>query len=110
MKFETTKETLEFLVSHSDPEGPTITKLKKLLDQVNRNVFLGPKSRRYINGLVEKLDNIECASLSGDGKCKKIPGKTACNHKDRYSLCEWYSVEKDGIRGNPLDGLNKIGG
>ncbi len=102
------EEALEFLIANSRPGGSTIKKLLKIQDQVRRNVFLGPKTHRYINDLVAKLDNIECQGLTRNGGCKFILERKRCSHKDRYSACERYQAVKAKIKGGPLG--NGLGG
>ena len=108
MAIETDKleTTLAFLISKADPEGLNYKKLTKILDQIKRNVLIGPKTRRYIHELVEKFDNIECESLSDSGMCRKIKGAGRCQYASWYRECSFYTQVKPEKRGNPI----KLGG
>jgi len=97
---ESLEEILETLIAHADPEGMNYKRLSKILEQVRRNVFIGPNSRRYIRECVQKFDNIECAALSRDGKCMKKRGAKDCDYKKRFSECPIYSEAKPQTRGN----------
>ncbi len=80
-------------------------RLVKLQGQVNRNVFLGPKARRYIHEMVEKLDNIECKGVTRNGLCRLIPGNKRCGHEEKFATCDLYQPVSANIKGSPLQGL-----
>jgi len=86
-------DTIDRLLEVARPTGQAHRRLLKYRDQVTRNVFLGPSVMRYINGLVEKLDDkIECRYLTQLGKCRSK--KRVCDHLDDNSACPIYKPNK----------------
>jgi hypothetical protein len=98
-------ETIEFLIANSKPGGRHMKKLLKIKEQVGRGVFLGPKARAFMHGMIEKLDNIECIGVTAGGRCTLIRGRGRCNHMEKFSSCERYQPVKATIKGSPLQGL-----
>lgn len=99
------QQTLQFLINNADPEGENHKKLSQLLDKVERNVFLGPRSRIYIQECISKFDNIECVSMTRGGRCRAKKGK-ACEYKKKFSHCNLYEPAKAELQGNSI----KLGG
>lgn len=100
------EEVLVHLIKNADPEGHRHPRLVKLLDQVRRNVFLGPKSRAFIRKCVAILDNVECRGVTKTGRCTLIKGKRRCDNRERYDRCLHYIPVRPVNRGNPI----KLGG
>jgi len=90
---------IDELLKFARPGGHAHKKLTKYLDQVERNVFIGPKAFKFIQQLVEKLDNIECVHLDKRQElCRKLG--TPCPHTQLYRICGKYSQRKpDKIKG-----------
>lgn len=103
---ENLEETLRFLIQNADPNGLNYRKLTKILSQVERNVFIGPKTRRYISECVQKFDNVECEHMMRHGNCRIKKGRPQCEYKKRFSRCPSYSEVKSNAKGNPI----KLGG
>jgi hypothetical protein len=100
------EEVLVHLIRNADPEGQRHPKLVKLLDQVRRNVFLGPRSRAFIRKCVAMLDNVECEGVTKSGRCARIKGKGRCDHRERYDRCLYYVPVRPINKGSPI----KLGG
>jgi len=102
------EDVVRYLLSRADPEGYNAKRLNSILDKVQRRVFLGPKTMRYINELVQKIDNIECSGLAYDGMCRKISGEGKCKHRKWFARCDWYSPVSPNVKGGPLDSIGGI--
>lgn len=99
------EDTLLYLLNHesTDPNGENHRKLTKILETVQRNVFIGPRTLRYVSDCVARLDNIECSGLAKDGAtCTKIKGMGECKHKKRYAVCVQYEKVRPNYRGGPI--------
>lgn len=98
------EDTLLWLLQHKsiNPEGANYKKLTKILVTVQRNVFIGPKTLRYVSECVAKLDNIECTGLSSDGTCTRIVGMGKCKHTGQYSACSAYDKVSPDYRGGTI--------
>lgn len=99
---ENIQETLRFLIDNSDPEGLNHPRLVKIMDMVNRNVLIGPNSRKFIAECLAKFDNVECSALSRNGKCK-VQKQKPCRYKKRFSQCPLYMEQKPERKGAVID-------
>lgn len=97
-------ETVALLLTYADPEGRNFKKLKVIQKDIAERVMIGPKARRLIRELVEKLDNIECVFVTRSGGCSMPGTGSICSHKELYSGCPKYEQVQPIMRGNPVQG------
>lgn len=98
---DTMEEMVALLLRYARPGGPAYKRLKKIEDQLKRNVMIGPKSRKFLNELRSKLDNIECKYISRKGMCLKKIGRR-CEFRDAYNECADYLAVRGFVAKNPL--------
>lgn len=98
-------ETINTLMLYADPRGRNYSRLKRLKSDVDHRIMIGPSARRFIHGLVAKLDNIECEGLSNSDKC--LFGFQSCDYSERFSVCSKYKPVKPFVKGGPEQGGEK---
>jgi hypothetical protein len=80
-------------------------RLLVLRDKVRRGVMLGPRSRRYLDGLraMRPGEALVCQHLGRRGDCRRgIGAGFACMHGDNWTSCAAYVPARGGRRGPPL--------
>lgn len=94
-------DLIDALLEKANPEGETAARLRRYRAQIEQNVMMGAGVCAWLQGLVAKLDNVECGSLMRDGKCRAKRG-VPCNYAAAFRRCPSYVRPMDGRRGKEV--------
>lgn len=91
------------LIRGARPGGVNHKRLTKIKGMIESNVFLGPKIRKYIRGISQLADNIECRYLANDGLCLGLKGKGKCDKTTKFVACHGFEAARGNVKENPIE-------
>ena len=102
---DTLEAEIEGLLAVAREGDEAQRRLLVLRDKVRRGVMLGPRSRRYLDSLRDRMpgEALVCQHLGHRGDCRRgIGAGYSCTFGDNWTACAAYVAARAGRRGPPL--------